>query len=417
MKKLIKKYLFVILSLFLITDVKAKTQVLNINSSGIGETEILAIEAALIQAISKVNGSEIAANTKSSISEISNNSKIKEFNKEYKQKVITNTKGLINSWTINSLDKQKDGVYLAKLNVNVIKFKKSVQTNRFKMVLMPLKISDNIKETRNVKIFKNIFSTKLENFLTSSRRFAILDRKYIDDQSKELDFIANKNYSGVSKDQFSKLGNRLGADYIIVGTINKAFTKVVKEESKVSEKVKTSVNSYASVNIRIIDVATSQIKFSNIFETSARTYIEKLASRMTQKVGVNIVESIYPISIISASSNQVVLGQGGTSINVGDIYKIYQLGNIMIDPHTKESLGREEIEVGAIRILTIRPKFTDARILESIVDLKNAMKENDKFIARFYKKSEIKRSEKSKNNKLKKAKSLKKLKEESSDDW
>ena len=63
--------------MFLITDVKAKTQVLNINSSGIGETEILAIEAALIQAISKVNGSEIAANTKSSISEISNNSKIK----------------------------------------------------------------------------------------------------------------------------------------------------------------------------------------------------------------------------------------------------------------------------------------------------------------------------------------------------
>ncbi len=416
MKKLLAKYFIVVLSFFFFYNATAKVEVVNINSSGIGKTQKLAIEAALVQAISQVNGLEIASKTKSIISEISHNSELEELNSEYGQKIISNTKGLIKSWNINSLDKQEDGVYIAKLNVNISKIKKSIQTDRLKMALMPLKVSDSIKETKNVKQFKEIFSLKLENFLTSSRRFAILDRKYIDIQSKELNFITNSDYNNVSTDEIAKLGNRLSADYIIVGTIKKAYTTVSREKSKVSEKVKSSVKSYASINIRIIDVATSQIKFSNTFEISTRSYIKKLANKMTKNIGISIIEAIYPIRIISASNNQIVLGQGGSSINIGDIYKIYQLGNVMIDPYTKESLGREEIEVGAIKILNVRPKFSDARILESIINLKNAINENDEFIARYYKKPERKASKKIKNN-LKKSKSLKNLKKESADDW
>ena len=133
-------------------------------------------------------------------------------------------------------------------------------------------------------------------------------------------------------------------------------------------------------------MVTTQIKFADTFETSANISIEKLASKMVKnQIGNIIVESIYPIRIISASSTQAVLGQGGKTIKTGYIYKIYQLGEKMIDPYTK-SLGREEIEVGTLEIITVRPKFSDARILESIINLKNAIKEDgDKFIVRLYK--------------------------------
>ena len=136
-----------------------------------------------------------------------------------------------------------------------------------------------------------------------------------------------------------------------------------------------------------------------------------------RQVGNIIVESIYPIRIISASKTQAVLGQGGKTIKIGDIYKIYQLGEKMIDPYTKESLGREEIEVGAVKILTVRPKFSDARILESIIDLKTAVKdEGDKFVARLHKKSATGEAA-NKKKPVKKAKSVEKLKKESEDDW
>ena len=86
--------------------------------------------------------------------------------------------------------------------------------------------------------------------------------------------------------------------------------------------------------------------------------IEKVATRMVKRqVGNIIVESIYPIRIISASKTQAVLGQGGKTIQTGDVYKIYQLGERMIDPYTKESLGREEIEVGALKFSQLDQSF------------------------------------------------------------
>ena len=49
---------------------QAKIETVSINASGTGKTEALAIQAALVQAVSKVNGVQIAASTQSSISEI-----------------------------------------------------------------------------------------------------------------------------------------------------------------------------------------------------------------------------------------------------------------------------------------------------------------------------------------------------------
>ena len=418
MQNIIKTLTLSLLLFYLSLFVQAKIETVTVNASGTGKTEALAIESALVQAVSKVNGAEIAASTKSSISEVSSTSKGTDLNEEYQNKVSTKTKGLIKSWNVNSVNKQEDGIFIAKLTVSVSKFKKSKQANRLRMAIVPFRIADTIKETKNVKKFESAFSTQLENYLTQTRRFAMLDRKNMEEQSRELNFIAKGDKTSVATEELAKIGNRLGVDYLIVGMINKASTNVTKKESKVSDKVKTIVNSYASINIRIIDVATTQIKFADTFEGRAGSSIEKVATRMVKRqVGNIIVESIYPIRIISASKTQAVLGQGGKTIQTGDIYKIYQLGEKMIDPYTKESLGREEIEVGAVKILTVRPKFSDAQILESIIDLKTAVKdERDKFVARLHKKSSAGGTA---NNKkpVKKAKSVEKLKKESEDDW
>ena len=45
------------------------------------------------------------------------------------------------------------------------------------MAIVPFRIADTIKETNNVKKFESAFGTQLENYLTQTRRFAMLDRK------------------------------------------------------------------------------------------------------------------------------------------------------------------------------------------------------------------------------------------------
>ena len=66
------------------------------------------------------------------------------------------------------------------------------------------------------------------------------------------------------------------------------------------------------VSIRIIDVATSQIKIAETFQKSINGSIEKVADILSSQIGDQILGTIYPVRIINASTTQVTLGQRKT---------------------------------------------------------------------------------------------------------
>ena len=89
------------------------------------------------------------------------------------------------------------------------------------------------------------------------------------------------------------------------------------------------------------------------------------------------------------------------------------MGKELIDPYTKESLGREEIEVAVIQINNVKPKTSDAKILESLIDLSQSIANDDSFIIRPFKKANYTASKKKKE----KPNKLKKLKKEVEEEW
>ena len=48
----------------------------------------------------------------------------------------------------------------------------------------------------------------------------------------------------------------------------------------------------------------------------------------------------------------------------GDTFNAFALGQELIDPDTKESLGREELKVGKVKITQVNPKTSTAEILD-----------------------------------------------------
>ena len=265
-----------------------------------------------------------------------------------------------------------------------------------------------------VNKFAVSINTNIENYLTQTRKFALVDRSFVKEQTKELDLIKQEAGSSMQKDEIVKLGNKIATDHLIVGTIENAQSFISEKKSKVSNTVKKSLNSSARVSIRIIDVATSQIKIAETFQKSINGSIEKVADILSSQIGDQILGTIYPVRIINASTTQVTLGQGGNTMSQGDLFKVYQLGKNMKDVYTGESLGREEIEVATIKIKTIKPKTSEAEILESIIQLSAAIKDKDAFIVRPFKKiTAIKASSK----KVSKPKTIKNIKEELEDEW
>jgi hypothetical protein len=51
---------------------------------------------------------------------------------------------------------------------------------------------------------------------------------------------------------------------------------------------------------------------------------------------------------------------------VGQVWRVFAVGEQMVDPDTKEVLGREEVAVGRIKITDVLPKFSKAEVIEDL---------------------------------------------------
>ena len=84
------KYLFIFF-VFYPGLVFSKIEIKTVEVDGRGTTETLAIESALVEAVSQINGTEIAAKTKTKLSEVSSNGKTEieeSFNQEVEKKQV-----------------------------------------------------------------------------------------------------------------------------------------------------------------------------------------------------------------------------------------------------------------------------------------------------------------------------------------
>ena len=177
------------------------------------------------------------------------------FQEEIKQK----TKGVIQSWKIISTGKSQSGkMFQAKIDVNVSKLELSSELKRMRFVVSPIKISKSIDDLSIAKKFATTFNSNLRSMLVKSNRFALLDRENSRELNKEIDVIKGSN---VRVEELAKLGNKVGADYIIIASLQKLNNKTIKQ--KLMGETISSKEINADLAISVIDIATSQIIFSD----------------------------------------------------------------------------------------------------------------------------------------------------------
>ena len=341
-----------------------------VDSQGSGVTRKDAIADALQDAVSQVNGAEIAAEMSSSIKEKSSEKNGKdEYSSEesFQENVKKKTKGVIRSWKLLDEEKEEgeEGLWIVNLNVTVAQYKLSKQLERLRITVAPFQISPTVSDPQLATKFMESFPNGLVGYLTQSRRFALLDRDFLENQANELDFIKRGD---TRAEELAKLGNKVGADYIVVGLVEDVFKKEEMVTMRSTGQQIKSVKMGARVSYRIIDVATTQISFSDTVSydpNQGNSTIRKIADYISDVAGQTIVNAIYPVSVVSSVGDQVTLGQGGKTIRMGDKYNLVRYGNKIIDPHTKESLGREEIVIGVLKITNVQSKTSTAKFVDS----------------------------------------------------
>ena len=348
----------------------ARVEIVEVNAEGMGLTLGDAILDGLQSAVSMVNGVEVASQTRLEMATVStetNQAESYTAASAFSKDITTATKGVVDGYDVLSSgrDSSLGNNYVVQLAVRISKLKQSKQLNRLRMAVSGLYVDDNVSDRRAADATALAIQNRVIDYLTQTRRFAMIDRNNIADTQTELNYIAT---SGMATRELARLGNKVGTDYLVVMILRELNTNIYQKKMKTNNRIKETKQVVGEVSVRILDVATSQIKFSDtILIQSDRDY-RSLAKDGGRVIGQTIQNAIYPARIVAIDGDTVTIGQGGKTFARNEIYELVQLGKRMIDPYTKEGLGFQENPVGKIKIERVQSKQSTGRIIEIAVD-------------------------------------------------
>lgn len=215
-------------------------------------------------------------------------------------------------------------------------------------------------------------SAKLTDCLTQTRKFTMLERTFDGDVQNEMARLSDPN---ASPEDNGRLCQKLATDYLVVGMID-VFDVPQGVKNPYSGITTTTPATIMEVQYRVILVPTSQLKWSGtvklssdeVFGRSLDEYVSSVMERAAQKIADAIMDNILPFNIVGRAGAEVVIGQGGNTIEAGEDLEVFSSGEMMKDDRTGEELGRVEALIGHIRITRVTPKMAYASVLDGDIN-------------------------------------------------
>lgn len=197
----------------------------------------------------------------------------------------------------------------------------------------------------------------LSSKLSATGKFMMFERTDKDNIDSE------KIISGLKEDG-------VGVDYLIIGSVSE-FGRSVGSESKVFSRSKTQT-AYAKVNVRLVDVSTGRIIFS---EEGAGESVNTTESKILTKTNAGFDQSLTDKAISAAiaslvsslvenmtnkpwksyllskeDDSYIIAGGERQGIASGTILNVYKNGKIITNPQTGAKLELPGKRVGSIRV-------------------------------------------------------------------
>ena len=245
-------------------------------------------------------------------------------------------------------------------------------------------LAASVKPDKKLEMGRIIESldSQLIDRINATRKFDVVGRSDLNDILKEQDLGASGNVDAKTAAQAGKL---TGAKYLLVTTIDDYQDYVEKATFEGTGRSATKRVFRLSVVGKVYDSSTGKLLESANFQTGndefkqiqeERSYTVKdgelsdemmlaVSRDMAQKIANRIADVIFPAKVLLKRDKEITINRGeGGGVAVGDTFNVYALGEELIDPDTKESLGRDEVKVGKVKITQVNPKTSTAEILD-----------------------------------------------------
>jgi hypothetical protein len=202
---------------------------------------------------------------------------------------------------------------------------------------------------------------RLSDILTQTKRFIVLDREFGSEMQTEIDHI---NSGNVRVQDSARLGQQLATDLILIPTIERfEYVRSVRK-LRMADRELVSYSGGGRITLRLLNAATGEVVMSDTFEHKLASadpstlprvvdgsgMVAEMMDSLAGQIGGAVVAEIFPVTVVSMTGDQVVLSQGGESLQSGQHWQAVLLGDELKDPQTGRSLGRHEIPLGTIRV-------------------------------------------------------------------
>ncbi|GMW03300.1 MAG: hypothetical protein AMXMBFR84_44340 [Candidatus Hydrogenedentota bacterium] len=203
----------------------------------------------------------------------------------------------------------------------------------------------------------------LTTALVKSSKFDVLERSQLATVIEEQALGASGAVDSATAAQIGKL---TGADYMLIVIVSECG--YATKTTQVYDITVAKGSAVLAVDIRFVDSTSGQTMFAETFrQVRTATSVAPGTVNLDLRVGIghemarDVIDgvagktliAVYPPKIAKiAPDGEIILNYGDVMFKAGQVWNVFRPGEEVIDPDTKESLGRDEEKIGQLRIVS-----------------------------------------------------------------
>jgi hypothetical protein len=183
-----------------------------------------------------------------------------------------------------------------------------------------------------------------------------------------------------------RLGEVLGADYMLVGTVPQLQIIVDEKYNPVISATARRFTAILEAEYRLLVGPTRQVSASDqlrikLEDAQVKALMEKwesdnidykemeqnLVLRAANQIADMAGDYLYPIRVAAVKEGgMLILNQGGKRLAEGNLLEVTQPGDDIKDPETGKSLGKEVAMMVTVKVTKVMPRFSYAALAQGV---------------------------------------------------
>lgn len=354
----------------------AKTELVEKQATGYGADYQEALTSALMDAVRQVRGLQVSTEQQLKLDFqhlIKDKTESKQATIGIEEDIFTRSKGWVHSYSVLATDKPKDNndtwkvTILAKIPVHESKMK---DDKRDSIAVMPFRFShptfsiNELGKPSNAYQMSGRIRDRIQTAFTQTQQFAVVNRSFGGEFASEKALLSSDNVSPV---EASRLGNVVGADFMIVGNIYDLSTKIEEKEFYGMKKV--TMTDRIDLSYQLIEVATQKVLWADtLTEEIIRKEDEeptKTLDAISMMILSGVMDVLYPVKVLDVvSKDEIYLNQGAARLKAEDALALYGQGRVLKDPDTGREIKIQGRKLGLLTVVETMATHSIAKLSE-----------------------------------------------------